>query len=833
MKKILKSLIALLLVVLLLPMFSIQNIFAAENDAKTKASDFNTSDFGDTAMKFDSPYKSPDVYPTKGEHPRVMVSSHNIDEIRDNLTKKQNTSAYKWYLSMSNASIPERYSNIERDTRIEAKAFRYLMTGEEKYGYEAIYYIKDMILNVNVTTSDPYREYGLVMYTAACVYDWCYDLLTEADKEQIINGVINNLATKMEVGCPPSGGGTIAHHTVECQILRSYLSFAIAVYDERPDIYEYVAGRIFEEIVPSQNFILSSGKHHEGAYYGPFRYCNLLDAQALILAMTKGKTELFDSKSLQKVASSFLDFSLPGFTYDRIHVFEIGDVAATSWGDYYSAFFLSSALFGNAAQKGFSYNFYNNNTNFISTINNTYISAVRYLILNDPDLEPADPFEGRELVNITSYPASAIFARSAWNDKNAVAVYMTMPEFYSASHSHAEAGSFQIYYKGMLASDSGYYTTHGWGHHGAYTRQTIASNSLLIYNPNLEKTGGWNDHVYSGGQSLIQDGSRITTPYTLDAAMESASMDQLTILGKAAKVENNEYIFSYLAGDMTKVYDEETVDEVTRHMLSVMTDDNKAPMVFVTFDRITSDDASYKKTFLLHSMTEPEITDDGYVIITNDKNGNSGKIIAQSLVTDMDCTVWGDGNGTEYTINGTVHKPDSYKTTDPDYRIELSPAEASKTDYLLTVMYVTDATNKATPVKADEIQTNELIGASIFNKALLFAKEQGKLTTSFTVTVNGENEIDYYIGGVADGKWNVKVDGKTVKTVSSANGEGILSFTAPAGKLTVEPVELTPDTSDTQSGCKTTVSLAGLSSVAVAGACATFVAKKKKKDEEV
>lgn len=41
------------------------------------------------------------------------------------------------------------------------------------------------------------------------------------------------------------------------------------------------------------------------------------------------------------------------------------------------------------------------------------------------------------------------------------------------------------------------------------------------------------------------------------------------------------------------------------------------------------------------------------------------------------------------------------------------------------------------------------------------------------------------------------------------------------------------DSADTQSGCKTTVSFAGLSSVAVAGACATFVAQKKKKDEEV
>ena len=93
----------------------------------------------------------------------------------------------------------------------------------------------------------------------------------------------------MEVGCPPAKVGAIAHHTVECQILRSYLSFAIATYDEYPEIYEYVAGRLYSDIVPAQNFMLATGKHWEGAYYAPFRYCNLLDAQNLMLAMSEGK----------------------------------------------------------------------------------------------------------------------------------------------------------------------------------------------------------------------------------------------------------------------------------------------------------------------------------------------------------------------------------------------------------------------------------------------------------------------------------------------------------------------------------------------------------------
>ena len=442
-------------------------------------------------------------------------------------------------------------------------------------------------------------------------------------------------------------------------------------------------------------------------------------------------------------------------------------------------------MFDDAKLKGFSFECYNDKTDFDRLMNNTYVSAVRYLILNNPDLEPENPFEGRDLVKMTNFPGSAIFARSAWNDKNAPAVYMTMPEFYSASHSHAEAGSFQIYYKGMLASDSGYYTTHGIGHHAAYTRQTISSNSILVYNPGFIVEGGWRDHVYSGGQSLRQDITRIIAPYTLESAMKCASMNQLTLLGKAYGVEDGIYRFSYIAADMTKAYDEETVDEVTRHMLSAITDNDDYPMVFATFDRITAKRSHFKKTALLHSKTEPAVTDDGFVIITNTKDGNSGKLVAQSLVTPMDVRVFGDRNGAEYTIQDTIFKPRSYNYDDPDYRIEFSPKSPFATDHILTVMYVTDAANDAPPIKAKEIRTDELFGASILGQVLLFGKDKGALSGKFSFNTEGDGELQYSVAGVSSGKWTVLANGKQVITLDVSDEEGILYFSAPAGEISV------------------------------------------------
>ena len=748
---------------------------------------FDTSVFGgyETLNTFVSHFPHPPVYPTKDKHPRVMVSSHNIDKIRQNLEKPQNDSAYRSYLEYYKKEMTGEYSGntFELLTRIEAKAFRYLMTGEELYGYQAIYNIKNAILTAEHIEIDPYRAYGLTMYVAACVYDWCYPLLTDKDKSEIVRGAINLLGKRMEVGCPPAKEGAIAHHTVECQILRSYLSLGIATYDEYPEIYEFVAGRLYNDIVPAQNFMLGSEKHWEGAYYAPFRFCNLLDAQYLILAMSEGKAEMFNADSLYTVANTFMDFTLPGLTYDRIHVFEMGDVAASTFIDYFSSCFFASNMFADARLKGFSYNHFHHATDFDKTIDNTYVSPIRYLIINDPDVEPTDPFEGRELVKMTKFPGSAIFARSAWNDKNAAAVYMTMPEFYSASHSHAEAGSFQIYYKGMLASDSGYYTTHGIGHHAAYTRQTISSNSILVYNPGFIVEGGWRDHVYSGGQSLRQDITRIIAPYTLESAMECASMNQLTVLGKACDTRGG-YRFSYIAADMTKAYDEETVEEVTRHMLSVMTDDAAHPMVFVTFDRITAVKSHFKKTALLHSKSAPTVTDDGFVIITNTKDGNNGRLVAQSLLTDMSVSVFGDGNGAEYTIQDTVFKPRSYDYSDPDYRIELSPKSPSKTDLILTVMYVTDADNSESPVKATDISTDTLAGACLFGRAILFGKSPELIKESFEIDIpKACGKVDVLVAGVAHGKWQV---GEKIVEVKS--DEGILSFTTTESHTVITPI---------------------------------------------
>jgi hypothetical protein len=150
----------------------------------------------------------------------------------------------------------------------------------------------------------------------------------------------------------------------------------------------------------------------------------------------------------------------------------------------------------------------------------------------------------------------------------------------------------------------------------------------------------------------------------------------------------------------------------------------------------------------------------------------------------MNVEIIGDGDGSEYTINGVSHKPDSYDPSDPDYRIELSPSEEVKTDRILTVMYVTDAKSTAPVLNAEPIETDELAGAILLGRAMVFPKNERYLSGSYTFTTVGEGTLTYLVAGVAPGEWQIETDGDKVDSVIAADGDGVISFTAKTGKIT-------------------------------------------------
>ena len=107
---------------------------------------------------------------------------------------------------------------------------------------------------------------------------------------------------------------------------------------------------------------------------------------------------------------------------------------------------------------------------------------------------------------------------------------------------------------------------------------------------------------------------------------------------------------------------------------------------------------------------------------------------------------------------------------------------------MLTVMYVTDASNNASPTVAEDIRSDNFAGAMIFGKAILFPKNEKLLTeeSSFTIAKSGE----CFVTGVSAGYWNVTCGDKVIQTVEVEAGTNMFSFNAnTAGTYTLTPVQ--------------------------------------------
>ncbi|MBR4335848.1 MAG: hypothetical protein IKP74_05275, partial [Clostridia bacterium] len=184
---------------------------AEVNALKTQVAAFSTTQFGGTSITdtrqemIDASGRSfsmPPVNPTKGRHPRVLITRAERSGINAEITNLRNTTAVKKYLSyLANPATGKLgaavahgsdIDNFSAETlyNIQAQALEYQLTGNKIAGYGAILGIKNYILTLDIQkiVVDQERNYGFVMYIAACVYDWCYDLMMATDRLQIVSG---------------------------------------------------------------------------------------------------------------------------------------------------------------------------------------------------------------------------------------------------------------------------------------------------------------------------------------------------------------------------------------------------------------------------------------------------------------------------------------------------------------------------------------------------------------------------------------------------------------------------------------------------------------------
>ena len=748
------------------------------------------------------------------EHPRLYLTTDRIPAIRESIelmdeeTKRRFANLLATELQ-DGAVLPEPVfagtnATVDLDNIhnfnagyleiIQAKALGYLLYGNEYYGYQAIYYMKNYLESLDIVqiASDQCRQYGSVMNTAAIVYDWCYDLLTEEDKEQFIAGVENRICryknqigAAMEVGFPPYGQGSVSGHGSERQILRDYLAFATAVYGDNDSWWDYVAARVCNDYAPVRNYYFQSGAVHQGTSYAVGRHISDLFSDWIITVAT-GNTPYNDY--IKTAIKGML-----GYEYADGVIFNDGDGTGDGkeTSGYMHLVFIAAYLYGDSELLAHGVDMLG--SGMISSDHNYLTSALYLSLAGLSDIEPAeDKYASMELIQYNGHPLGQYVIREAWGATDSAAVMMRIKERTTANHEHKDSGTFEIYYKGALSTDGGCYNNYGHFHTQQFHQATISHNGLIIFNPTK-----WNFNSSTVATKWYSGGQKATTGSSNLAGLMNPACTVAEIFGRQHGYigeDKTKPQYAYIAGDLTKAYDSDTVDYVGRRMLTAYTGNEDFPMVFFVFDDITSDKVAYEKRFLLQISSNDAPTIDGNTVTT--ENGD-GRLVLTCLsdkvvINGVGGRSVGDNGkynaeiSSNYLINGYQCVPKSVTADDGHWgRVEICYNGLYNRSTFMNVIYVTDKGQTKSAPAVEKITGVGIEGGAFAGVAAAFITSRHKMYDPVSFSTPGTGEMTYYVSGVASGEWTISVNGTSYGTATATADGGLLVFTAPAGSVTL------------------------------------------------
>lgn len=293
-----------------------------------------------------------------------------------------------------------------------------------------------------------------------------------------------------------------------------------------------------------------------------------------------------------------------------------------------------------------------------------------------------------------------VYARSDWSG-DATWLRFECGDYW-AGHQHFETGNFEIFRHEPLATESGEYIDYLSNHSVNWLIRTIAHNCLLVFMPGETwknmRDGGRNAYANDGGQAKKWD-------WTVDTLTEwRAKRDQFERGNIVAF--HDQPGFLYTAGDATAAYHPDKVKQWLREIVFLR------PHTFVILDRVTSAQAGYAKTWVLHGMNEP-VLEGKTVTFQNGK----GRLIVESLLPESSRIAKIAG----YTYGGrTFDEPRNAQTPlAPKWRIEIQPASANETDLFLQVLF----TDEPEPVSL--LREGGRTGARIGENEVRFDPEGG------------------------------------------------------------------------------------------------------------
>ena len=602
-------------------------------------------------------YPTPPILPPS-EHPRLMLRKKDLPRIIRNIKEEPSQAAQifnelcAYEIKGEGADPAFGTYHLKEYLAVEAKALKALLEHDERLGRGVINDLMRLLRTVSYHgTIMMARFSGHLIFIASEVYDWCYPWLTDGERTEIIASCETLAAQYFEMGYPPVRQTAISGHGTEAQLLRDLLAFGIAVYDERPDIYELCAGRLFSEYLPVYETMFAGEFHPQGPSYGSYRYAGTMWFGLLILAMSCEKVL---PACVEKLPDSFLLL-----TRSDGEMLRLGDDCIEGKALYSRKnpiavpLFLAAAYTGNSlyykeAQRQM-HSFYLLATHYgvdyyqVGNYGEGLMSASVYLIWNG--LTPLTETPSLPVARFFGFPVGC----TVYNDGERL-VLMKIGELWGANHDHLDTGCFQIYDGEILASDSGVYDAYHTPHRMNYYIHTAAHNCLLV-----------------GGR-----GTRF--PYDLE---EPNNLDHwLDAFGMAKVTYHCEEKGLYeIEGDLTQAY-RESCDLVKRRM---RWEPNRGERGIFTVKDLVIPKREETVTFLLHCQYEPEINGNEIVI-----PGKNRRLICR-VKSPKEVSIFSvTGEGKQFLNDGINYEPKVHATEEGRGRIEIN-ARGKQVSFLMEI----------------------------------------------------------------------------------------------------------------------------------------------------
>ena len=734
------------------------------------------------------------------EHPRVFFTKAYLPILKENLKSEVMRSSYEYIKKLSQAELPPQPGVMSAAVarQLEARAFMYAI-GEvsAEHAKETIAYTIEYLSNpktLQTSTIGIYKDFGMNGITpGAFVYDWCYDRMTPSDKSRLGAAIVRMMLDERQIVRPDNTDDVKIWNEL-CNYAAGeplkYMSVAmIALYDEYPQLYHAMAEKILGSMADARKMLFKAGNVIRGISYETDSY----SAYVMRLFERMGVPDIF-GRDYTKTGYKFLYSRLP----DGRLIKDGDDFTGKNYipFQYQSTMvgYNALAVFGTMGNDGYLYS---------EWLRYNSKNSIDILLLVDPSVKPKLP-DTLPLAIYSEPPMSEITARTSWQygiDSPAAVAFMNMHNRKCGDHTHADVGSFQIYYKGPLAISGGMYegenSSYGTEHYRNYYIRTVAHNCMTIYDPNETFLwGSRTDLANDGGQKLTSFNGSVLT-YTMDEFMSDDALRSVTegvYIGPNKKTP----AYSYIKGDLTSAYSE----KVKKHQRAMVFMDlfrEDYPAAFVVFDYIKTSNRSFKKSWLLHSVEEPKVNG-AFTTIARTENGYNGKLVNKTMYPENIVIEKIGGEGREFETNG-VNYPTKPLTPDADpvlgnWRVEISPEDESEEDIFLNAMYVTDYDKNLPELPMYREDTPTHTGVTVSDRMVMFSRNGRQINNDFELTVreNGYPEMLCLVTDMSPGMWRIENGGNTMYQKVKET-ENVLVFTAKPGRCVISRAdEVTEET---------------------------------------